>query len=273
MGVFLAVLIGGFASGMMASLLGVGGAVITTPLIRGLGATPIAAVGSTVPAILPGAVAGSLRYQKEGYIVWRIALTCGASGMSFAILGGWVAGEVPGRWLMVATALLVGWSGTSLLRQGRRSLIATDDVDPADAVDDAPEPGALDPTITPRRIEPAAVALGICAGFLAGLLGIGGGVILTPGLTLGLKLPVKHAIATSLVAVSMMSVTALATHIYLGHVNWRYALPLVIGVVPGARVGARITVGSSEARVRLVAGVLLTAVAGVYLVTELAGIG
>ena len=91
MWVTLAVLVAGFGSGVLAAVLGVGGAVITTPMIRALGATPIAAVGSTVPAILPGALSGSLRFHREGYIVWPVALTCGVSGMSFAVLGGWVA--------------------------------------------------------------------------------------------------------------------------------------------------------------------------------------
>ena len=61
-------------------------------------------------------------------------------------------------------------------------------------------------------------ALGVAAGFLAGLLGIGGGLVLTPGLTVLARLPVRVAIATSLTAVAMMSTTALATHIALGHV-------------------------------------------------------
>lgn len=60
----LVVFVFGVASGVLASLVGIGGAVVTTPLIRFLGATPISAVGSTVPAILPGALSGSLRYQR-----------------------------------------------------------------------------------------------------------------------------------------------------------------------------------------------------------------
>ena len=107
---------------------------------------------------------------------------------------------------------------------------------------------------------------------VTGLLGIGGGLILTPGLTLGLRLPVKHAIATSLAAVAMMSTTAVVTHIVLGHVNWRFALPLAIGIVPGARVGAHITVGASEQLMRLVAGSLLIVVSIIYLAGEVAAL-
>ena len=114
------------------------------------------------------------------------------------------------------------------------------------------------------------VGLGVVAGFLAGLLGVGGGLILTPGLTLGLRLPVKHAIATSLAAVAMMSTTALVTHIALGHIDWRFAVPLAVGIVPGARLGSRVTVGASEQAMRTSSGALLVLVAMVYLGTELA---
>ena len=266
MWVTLAVLVAGFGSGVLAAVLGVGGAVITTPMIRALGATPIAAVGSTVPAILPGALSGSLRFHREGYIVWPVALTCGVSGMSFAVLGGWVADIVDARWLMILTAVLVMWCGVSLLRDGLR----TNAAERADAAVEAGPEGEV--AIQPRGGVPAMVALGVGGGFLAGLLGIGGGLILTPGLTLGLRLPVKHAIATSLAAVAMMSTTAVVTHIVLGHVNWRFALPLAIGIVPGARVGAHITVGASEQLMRLVAGSLLIVVSIVYLAGEVAAL-
>lgn len=275
MWVWIATFVAGVGSGVLASVLGVGGAVITTPMIRALGATPIDAVGSTVPAILPGALSGSLRYHREGYIVWPVALRCGLSGMAFAVVGGWVADVVDARWLMVVTAVLVMWSGTSLLRDARRNAPPVADAAETEeaprSTDEAPGPvpaggGAV------RGGVPAMVALGVGAGFLAGLLGVGGGLVLTPGLMLGLRLPPKHAIATSLAAVAMMSTTAVTTHIALGHVDWSFALPLAIGIVPGARLGAGITVGSSEQRVRMVAGALLIAVATVYLVGELAAL-
>lgn len=260
------VLLAGFGSGVLAAVLGVGGAVITTPFIRFLGATPIASVGSTVPAILPGAIAGSLRYHREGYIVWPVALTCGASGVAFAALGAWVAGLVDARWLMVVTALLVLWSGASLLRSSRRPAPPPTEVDPLCA------PSSEAPRNAQRTHPALLVGIGVTAGFLAGLLGIGGGLVLTPGLTLGVRLPVKRAIATSLVAVALMSVAALVTHVALGHVDWRYALPLAVGIVPGARLGAHITVGASDHTMRRVAGALLVLLALVYLARELAGI-
>ena len=250
----LVVLAVGFASGVLAALLGVGGAVLTTPAIRFLGASPIAAVGSTVPAILPGAISGTLRYRKEGYVRWRIAWTCGLAGVGFALVGAWVAGQVDARWLMVFTAALVAWSGWQLLAGARRTRQRERPAAPAD----------------PAMV--LLVALGATAGFLAGLLGVGGGVILTPGLALFGALSIKESIATSLVAVAMMSVTALAAHTALGHIDWSFALPLVIGVIPGARVGSRITVRASERTMRLICGVAFLILAVVFAAREVAGL-
>jgi uncharacterized membrane protein YfcA len=101
---------------------------------------------------------------------------------------------------------------------------------------------------------------------------VGGGVVLTPGLVLKVRLGNKEAIATSLVAVAMMSVTSLVTHWALGHIDWRFALPLAIGIVPGARVGAALTVAGSERRSGLIAGGTLTVIAAAYLIRELTGL-
>ena len=55
-----------------------------------------------------------------------------------------------------------------------------------------------------------------------------------------------------------------------GHIDWAYALPLMVGVVPGARIGAHLTIGSSERAVRSWFGamiVVLVLVAAVSLLT------
>ena len=110
----------------------------------------------------------------------------------------------------------------------------------------------------------ALAAIGAAAGSLAGLLGVGGGLLLIPGYTVLLRMAPKRAVATSLVAVAMFSVPAMAMHAWLGHINWTYALLLTAGVMPGARVGARFTLTGSDARLRYLMGVFFTVLAVVY---------
>jgi uncharacterized membrane protein YfcA len=109
--------------------------------------------------------------------------------------------------------------------------------------------------------------VGVVAGLFSGLLGIGGGVIMVPGFT-KLRLSLKSAIATSLVCVGVFGVPATITHALLGHVDWRLAALLTIGVVPGARLGASLTVRADERHLRLVVGAFLGVIAVVYFVTE-----
>lgn len=240
----------GVAAGMLSALMGIGGAVVSTPAVRVLGATPIEAVGSTVPAILPGAISGSVRYARAGLVDWRVALGAGVSGAVFALGGALLSSAVEGRILMVLTALLMLWSGISVFRGGT-----------------APDAD----TATPDRSRSLwrLGTVGALAGFVAGLLGVGGGIVMVPAMTGPLGVPMRKAVASSLVAVAIFSVPALITHAALGHINWRFALPLMIGVVPGAQLGARITIGATDRSVRRLFGIFVVVLAVVFGATEL----
>ena len=270
---------------MLSALLGVGGAVITTPAVRSLGATPIDAVGSTVPAILPGAIAGTLRYAREGLVDWRAALGLGLSGAVFAVGGALCTTLVDARLLMVATAALMLWSGITVVRGATRDrptgepVAAHDQARHDDGLLDGIEASETDVAFIESSTSGTARPphhhlgllglLGAVSGFVAGLLGVGGGIVMVPMLTGPLRAPMKTAVASSLVAVAIFSVPALVTHAALGNIDWRYALPLMIGVVPGARVGSRITVGSTDRTIRLLFGSLILVLALVYGGSEL----
>jgi uncharacterized protein len=70
------------------------------------------------------------------------------------------------------------------------------------------------------------------------------------------------------VCVGIFAVPATVTHALLGDVDWRLAALLTIGVIPGARIGASLTVRIPERRLRLTVGAFLAVVAVVYAVTE-----
>ncbi|MGZ4730062.1 MAG: TSUP family transporter, partial [Acidimicrobiales bacterium] len=106
-------------------------------------------------------------------------------------------------------------------------------------------------------------------GLLAGLLGVGGGIVMMPAFTGLLRMPIKLAVGSSLVAVAMFSIPALIMHTALGHIAWRFALPLMIGVVPGAQVGAHISVGSSDRTMRVLFGSFILVLSVVYGTSEI----
>lgn len=261
-----ATLLVGFAAGVLSGMFGVGGAVLTTPGIRALGTAPLDAVGSTIPAILPGALTGTWRYAREQLVDWRIGLICGASGSALAVAGAATSSVIDGRWLMVLTAVLLGVSGYRVVRS--RSPAEADVTETVDAAVD------LEPDFPagPRQPATTLVVVGAGAGFLAGLLGVGGGVVMMPVFTSLLRIPVKVAVASSLVAVAIFSLPALVSHAVQGHIDWPVALLLTAGTVPGAGVGSRITVVASDRAVRLWLGLFFMGIALLYGALELRSI-
>src|SRR5438552_6689699 len=91
----------GLLTGIMSAAFGVGGATISTPGIRALGASAFVAVGTTLPAILPSAVSGALRYVRKQLIDWHVVWLTAPIGMAAAVLGSLTSHVVPGNghWL------------------------------------------------------------------------------------------------------------------------------------------------------------------------------
>ena len=78
---FVLTVAAGFVTGILSAMFGIGGAVVSTPAIRLLGATALQAVGSTLPSVLPSAVTGSVRYRREGLILPRIVAWTAVAGV------------------------------------------------------------------------------------------------------------------------------------------------------------------------------------------------
>jgi len=281
----------GFATGVLSALFGIGGAIVSNPGLRALGADPLVAVGTTLPSILPGAISGTLRYRREGLIDWRLVTPAAAAGLLAVVGGSLLSHAVPGEghlillftaWRTAVTAPTPadgpdhggsgggadGGSGAGVEARTGRGGGRPGGVDDREH----PNPGSaalpLQESSQAGRLRWRAAGIGVVAGLLSGLLGIGGGVIMVPAFTELLYMPLKSAIATSLVCVGIFAVPATITHAFLGDVDWRLAALLTIGVVPGARVGASLTIRTAERRLRLAVGVFLALVALVYFVTE-----
>ncbi|MFP5254221.1 MAG: sulfite exporter TauE/SafE family protein [Acidimicrobiia bacterium] len=261
----------GLATGALSGLFGVGGGVISQPGMRLLGLAPLTVIGTALPVIIPGAAVGARRYAREGLVRWSAALATIPAGIGAAVAGGLAAEHVPGdgHLLQLVTAGLLGLSSYRMVRGARP--VAGDENEPL-AETDAPEAAEVAPVaqaLPERSLVPRYVAIGLLAGGLSGLLGIGGGVLMVPAFIALGGLPVKPAIATSLVCVGAFAVPGTVTHALQGHVDWRVAAALVVGVVPGARLGAALAIRATDRRLRLVVSSFLAVTAVVYAASEL----
>jgi len=106
-----------------------------------------------------------------------------------------------------------------------------------------------------------AAAIGLFAGVLAGLFGVGGGILFVPTLTLVLGLTQLHAEATSLLAILPTSIAGAWRQGRYGNVRWRPALILGVAAVAGVEGGVQIAEALPEHVLRRLFGVLMLAVA------------
>jgi uncharacterized protein len=125
----------------------------------------------------------------------------------------------------------------------------------------------------PALDPPRTLVVGAMVGALTGFFGVGGGFLVVPMLALGMRLPLRRAIGTSLVIVALVSLAALAAHIWQSaELETGATLGMAGGCVAGALIGTRL--GERLPQRTLAHGfALLVAIAGLYvlLATVLAG--
>jgi uncharacterized membrane protein YfcA len=236
----------GLASGVLSGLFGVGGGIVMTPGLQVvLGARPIVALATPLPVILPTALTGALTYAKAGELDRRAATWMIAPGVIASVAGALLTTFVETHLLLVITAALLAYQAVGLLRGSRRrrgrSIEAT-------------------PSIY--------VGIGLVAGFVSGLLGIGGGIVIVPMLAGWLGMPLKRALGTSLLAIVALVIPGTVAHAALGHVDWALFVVVTLGAVPGARIGAAIAIAAHERTLRMLVGTFLLVVAAAYGVAE-----
>lgn len=238
----------GLLAGVLSGLFGVGGGVVTTPAVNVLlGGTAIQAVATPLPAILPTSLVGAFTYARAGEASFRAARWAIPPGVVGAVLGAYLTDLVNAHLLLVLTAVLIAWTAVRVIR-GR-------------------------PPRVPWKLGATPVwkyaAIGSVAGFVSGLLGVGGGIVLVPALTLVVGMPLKRALGTSLIVIAALVVPGTLVHWALGHIDWAIFLVLTLGVVPGARIGARFALKAREPTLRAAVGAFLLAIAVLYGVDEL----
>jgi len=103
--------------------------------------------------------------------------------------------------------------------------------------------------------------LGVLAGVLAGLFGVGGGILFVPTLTLVLGLTQIHAEATSLLAIIPAAIAGAWRQRRYGNVRGRDALLLGLAAIAGVEAGVQIAEALPEHALRRLFGVLMLVVA------------
>jgi uncharacterized protein len=287
--VFLAIAIG-FLSAVLAGMFGIGGAAVTTPSLRlFLGASPAIALGTTLPVTIPTSASAAATYWRRGLVDLRVAGLCCATGIVGATAGALATRYINHHYLMFATGAMVLYVSVMTIRRGISQQPEPADMDvtpPADQVavahgqaepeactiplKDAPGQDAVGVAEAECR-PPALYALiiGLAAGIMSGLLGVGGGVLLIPGFLYILRMPLRRSFATSLAVICVIAIPGTIVHSFLHHISWTLVFYLMIGSIPGAWLGARLNLRTGERMLYIMFGALLGAFGVLFIVNEI----
>ena len=108
----------------------------------------------------------------------------------------------------------------------------------------------------PRRLG-WGMGIGVAAGVISGMLGVGGGVVMVPAMNLLMGVPVKAAVGTSTFMVGMTSVATAFVFYSRGKIDPTLVVPAIIGVFLGGQVGSRLTRRVRAHRLALIFAVIL----------------
>lgn len=205
------------AAGVLAGLTGGGGGMFFVPVLIFAGLPVVEALATSNLGILITSASGTLSNARQGDVPWRRVLWLGIPAIALAPVGAWIAFQLPGDVLISGFILL---NLTNIVLTGRKP--ATDET--------------IEKTRTPTPLQ--FTATGGSGGLLAGLFGIGGGLIVVPLQILWLSTPIKIAARASLAVIMLSSAAAVVGHTVVdGGIHWRTGIVLGIGGVIGAPIG------------------------------------
>lgn len=263
----------GFVIGAVLGALGGGGSILAVPvLVLVAGQDPKAATSTSLLLVGAASVIGVTSHWRAGRVRVRTGLLFGSCSIGGSFAGATLSSRMDADLLLLAFSALIlvaAWrmfvGCPSCTRNGEMAVLASSGngpVTPAGAV------------VTRARLSASSIvgilAAGTVVGFLTGLFGVGGGFIIVPALTLGLKFSMPEAIGTSLLIVAITTAIALAVRLTSTGIDWGVTLPFTVaaifGVVAGGRIADKI---DAQKSVRWFAA-LLVAVA-IYTAVHAAG--
>jgi uncharacterized membrane protein YfcA len=222
----------GVLVGMMMALTGAGGGILSVPLlVFGLNLSVASAGPIGLLAIALAGSLGAINGLRSKLLRYRAVLVMATLGIITAPIGLYVAHRVPN------TPLLVGFAALLVIVSIRMLIQAIDEIKGKPPKEVPTPPCILNQSIG-RLIwsVPCARALmgsGAIAGFLSGLLGVGGGFIIVPTLKKLTDLPMQSIVATSLGVLALIAITGVTSAAIAGHLNWPIAIPFAGGAVVG----------------------------------------
>ncbi len=260
----LLVAAGSFGAGLLGSLTGLGGGVVLVPMLTlAFGVDLRYAIGSSLVSVIATSSGAASSYVREGYSNIRVGMFLEIATSIGALLGAFLATRIPTPAIAVIFGLALLYSAWDSFRSR------------AGEVDETPAPNLIATALRldssypteqgPKTYHVQAVPLGfgmmIGAGTLSGLLGIGSGAMKVLAMDRAMRLPFKVSTTTSNFMIGVTAAASAGIYFRKGYIDPGLSMPVMLGVLAGSMLGARILMRAQVRSLRLVFGVVLLTMA------------
>ncbi len=227
-----------FVTSLVLTMVGLGGGLVFAPLFILLQYPVSTAVSASLFLNGIAAVSAAITYFRKKMVDTGIGVPLIVSSSLMAPVGAYFTARVNIRVFSAILAGVIFLAALRMLFSGKVESEAT--------------------AVTRTRKIFGGGAIGIVIGFMAGLLGIGGGVFIVPLLIYILKVPTKTAAATSIFIVTFSSFAGFVGHVSMANLDWRFILPAAIFSFAGGHCGSRIMADKLKGKsIRKIFGVIL----------------
>lgn len=290
----------GVGIGILSGLLGIGGGTVMVPIFRlAFDMSPVMSTATSLFTIIPTSVSGAVSHIRHKTCIPSLGVAAGLGGAITSPLGVWLAQISPAWMIMLAAALIIGWSAFKMLSKAfkmkKASPVAAESLQAAAIrVETAPDKSVDSATTIATTIATATAtatasggpagpsssskltrkqllvgaAIGLVAGVASGYVGVGGGFIMVPMMLSLVGISMRQASGTSLIAVMILAVPGVIEQALLGNINYAAGIAIAIGSIPGAVVGARLVRVVPERMLRFIFGCFLLLAAALLVLNE-----
>ena len=258
----------GVLIGIASGLLGIGGGTVMVPIFRlAFGMSATMSTATSLFAIIPTSISGAISHVKGKTCIPVLGIAAGLGGACLSPVGVWLAQLSPDWLVMLAAALIIGYSAINMFKKAFKVSRAGQPAAGADAA------ASSDDLPLSRKQLLQGAAIGLIAGLASGYVGVGGGFIMVPLMLSIIGIPMRKASGTSLIAVMILAIPGVIEQGIIGNINYLAGIAVVIGTIPGAVIGAKLVTKVPERTLRLLFGCFLIVAAAMRVLNEVGVLG
>jgi uncharacterized membrane protein YfcA len=253
--------LGSLAAGFLGALTGLGGGVVIVPLLSlAFGVDIRYAIGASLVSVIATSSGAAAAYVKEGFSNIRIGMFLEQGTTMGALVGAALATRISPAAIAVIFGLVLIYSAY-LSNRPHRSQPADNQPDPLATLlkMDSTYPASGGPIAYHVHAIPAGISLMFIAGTLSGLLGIGSGAVKVLAMDQAMHIPFKVSTTTSNFMIGVTAAASAGIYLSHGYIDPGLAMPVMLGVLLGSLLGARVLLGAKTRLLRVIFGGVILA--------------